>query len=157
MSVGGQRIEVVRAGVDDVGRIAPLFDAYRLFYGLLSNLAGGTEYLTERLSRVESVVLLAVDAAAPESAALGFTQLYPSFSSLAMRPVWILNDLFVAPAARRLGVGRALLEHARRVAAEAGAIQMTLQTAVTNHAAQALYESLGWRRDTLYYTYELDV
>ena len=61
------------------------------------------------------------------------------------------------PESRQLGVGRALLEEARNFAARTGATGMVLQTAVTNTVAQALYESLGWERDELYYTYELAI
>jgi len=93
----------------------------------------------------------------PSGALAGFTQLYPSFSSTSMQPLYILNDLYVVPAARRLGVGRALLERARAFAAGAGAATLVLQTAITNLPAQTLYELLGWRRDELYYTYELDL
>ena len=87
--------------------------------------------------------------------AAGFTQLYPSFSSISMSPLWILNDLYVAPEFRRLGVGAALLARARAFAEGTGATGMVLQTAITNKAAQALYESLDWKQDELYYTYEL--
>jgi GNAT superfamily N-acetyltransferase len=47
-----------------------------------------------------------------DSAAAGFTQLYPSFSSGSMAPILILNDLFVAPEGRRHGIGTALLDAA---------------------------------------------
>jgi GNAT superfamily N-acetyltransferase len=89
--------------------------------------------------------------------ALGFTQLYPSFSSVSMRPVWILNDLYVAEDARRRGVGARLLRAARDHAMKTGAVRLALSTAVTNTAGQALYERDGWRRDTafLHYEYEL--
>jgi GNAT superfamily N-acetyltransferase len=45
--------------------------------------------------------------------ALGFTQLYPAFASLSLAPSWILNDLYVEPAARGRGVGEALMQAAR--------------------------------------------
>src|SRR5581483_8937251 len=98
--------KVIQAGVEDVGRLAPLFDAYRQFYRQPPDLDGAREFLTERLTRKESVVFLAVAEGAREPAALGFVQLYPSFSSVKMRRIWVLNDLFVAREARRHGVAR---------------------------------------------------
>jgi GNAT superfamily N-acetyltransferase len=151
-------IRVFQAGPDDVGRLAPLFDAYRRFYEQPADLPGAERFLQERLNRRESVILAAeVTNGTATGAVVGFTQLYPSFSSISMQPLYILNDLYVVPDSRRLGVGRVLLEHARAFAAGAGASTMVLQTALTNLPAQTLYESLGWRRDTLYHTYELDL
>ncbi len=138
---------------EQVDLVAPLFDAYRQFYGQPSDPEGARRFLAERLGRGESVILAVVEG----GRALGFTQLYPSFSSVSMRPIWVLNDLFVADDARRRGVGRLLLRAARDHATKAGAARLALSTAVTNTAAQALYERDGWRRDTafLHYEYQL--
>jgi GNAT superfamily N-acetyltransferase len=89
--------------------------------------------------------------------ALGFTQLNPSFSSVSMRPIWILNDLYVAEAARRRGVGARLLRAARDHAMKAGAVRLALSTAVTNTMAQALHERAGWRRDSAFLHYEQEL
>jgi ribosomal protein S18 acetylase RimI-like enzyme len=153
-----ESLEIVRATAAHAEAVAPLFDAYRQFYGLRSDVAAARAFLSERLARDESVVFLALlreggAAARP----VGFTQLYPSFSSLALRPVWILYDLFVAPDARRYGVGRALLERAHAFAIETGAAELSLQTARDNLPAQALYARLGWRRDDEFLTYVLPV
>ncbi len=154
MTSSNGAIEVILAGVADIPRVAPLFDAYRQFYEQPSDLPAAEAYLTDRLARSQSVIFLA---RVPMGPAVGFTQLYPSFSSISMRPLWILNDLFVMPEYRRSGVGRVLLQQARAYAAGSGAAGMVLETAVTNESAQALYESLGWKRDELFYTYELDL
>jgi GNAT superfamily N-acetyltransferase len=128
----------------DVDLVAPLFDAYRQFYEQPSDLALAKDFIAARLWADDSVVFLALAGEdAPD--ALGFAQLYPSWSSVAARPIWILNDLFVAPAARGRGVGHALLERCRLHARETGAQRMALETLVGNRAAQRLYESLGWR------------
>jgi ribosomal protein S18 acetylase RimI-like enzyme len=87
--------------------------------------------------------------------AAGFTQLYPSFSSVSLKPLWILNDLFVRSDIRRGGVGRALLDRARQDAVESGAKGLILSTAVTNKPAQTLYESCGWQRDDEFTHYYL--
>ncbi|TMC04915.1 MAG: GNAT family N-acetyltransferase [Chloroflexi bacterium] len=142
---------VRRAGLGDVDDLAPLFDLYRQFYGQASDLAAARAFLSERLRRDESVIFIA----SADDVALGFTQLYPSFSSVSVRRLWILNDLFVSPAARRGGVGRRLLERAREWAVETGAKGLTLTTALTNSAARSLYESCGWRLDDEFAHYQL--
>lgn len=148
-------VAVTRASAADVDAIAPLFDAYRQFYHQPPDLAAARDYLAARLAGAESVILLARESGNAVGAPLGFAQLYPSFSSISLRRVWILYDLFVAPQARRRGVGRALLLAARDLGLASGASELNLQTAVDNAAAQALYSALGWRRDDEYFTYVL--
>ncbi len=131
---------VRRATADDVEHLAPLFDLYRVFYGQPSDLALASDFLTERLTGNESVVLLAQDG----DALPGFTQLYPSFSSVRARRTWILNDLFVAATARRRGVASRLLHSAAQFARGDGALRLELETDRDNAGAQALYRSLGW-------------
>jgi len=133
----------VRAELDDLDALAPLFDAYRRFYGQPSDIAGARAFLADRFKRGESVIFLAV----VDGAIVGFTQLYPSFSSVSMKRLWVLNDLFVTPDARKSGAGRALLERAERWAAETGAKGLTLSTQLTNLSAQRLYEACGWTKD----------
>jgi ribosomal protein S18 acetylase RimI-like enzyme len=146
-------VAIVRAGQEHLDDLARLFDAYRGFYEQPSDLQGARAYLSERLANDDSVIFLALEG----GEALGFTQLYPSFASLQMGPLWILYDLYVVPEARRRGVGRALLERARRFGTETGAVSLELSTAIDNEPAQALYESLGWVRDTEFYNYELEL
>lgn len=146
---------IERAAVTDLDAVAPLFDAYRQFYGQRSDPAAARAFLAERLRRDESVIFFAVAEGGEGNEALGFTQLYPSFSSVSVRRLWILNDLFVSPGTRRGGVGRALLERAREWAIETDAKGLTLATAVSNAAARALYESCGWRRDDEFEHYVL--
>ena len=142
--MGTDGYTISRATPAELDTVAPLFDAYRVFYGKRSDVAAARAFLDERLTNDESVVLLARDDAS--SSGLGFTQLYPSFSSVAARRLWILNDLFVAEHARRRGVARALMHGARELALQTGAIRLTLQTERRNTQAQALYESLGYVR-----------
>jgi ribosomal protein S18 acetylase RimI-like enzyme len=139
------------AAVSDVERVAPLFDAYRQFYGLAPDLELAQWFLRERLSRGESVVLLAEGG----GSALGFVQMYPTFSSLRAARTFVLYDLFVDPAARQHGIGRQLMQAAADEARARGAVSLVLSTAKTNHRAQRLYESLGWVRDEEFYEYNL--
>jgi len=144
-------IEIRRATPSEVEAIAPLFDAYRQFYGRAPDVPLAHRFLTDRLTNGESVVLVARDGVTP----CGFTQLYPLFSSLRCRPVWILSDLFVAPAQRRGGIGRRLMQAAHAFARERGAAAIELDTAHMNTAAQALYESLGYQHDLEFRHYAL--
>jgi ribosomal protein S18 acetylase RimI-like enzyme len=145
--------EIRRAALSDADALAPLFDAYRGFYGRPSDLPLARRFLAERLERGESVVLCAMDETTP----CGFTQLYPLFSSLRCRPIWMLSDLFVAPHRRGGGVGRRLMEAAHAFAREQGAASVELDTAHTNTTAQALYESLGYERDLEFRHYVLSL
>ena len=138
---------VRRATLDDLDQLIPIFDAYRQFYGQQSDLDLARWFLNDRLTRNESVVLVAEDC---DGAMIGFVQLYPTFSSILGAPMYLLSDLFVVPPTRRQGVGTRLLTSAAEVARTAGAVRLELATAITNTAAQRLYEAAGWQRDEFY-------
>lgn len=134
----------------DLDAVAALFDAYRQFYEMPADIALARRYLDERFQRRESVILVAEET---RGALVGFTQLYPAFCSVAADRTFVLYDLFVTPAARGTGAGRALMEAAEAYAREQGAARLELQTAKTNLVGQSLYESCGWKRDELFYVY----
>ncbi len=144
-------VAVRQATVEDLDLLVPLFDAYRQFYRQPSEPQRARRFLLERFEHSQSVIFLSLDGAA----AIGFTQLYPSFSSGAMARIFILNDLFVAPEARGRGAGTALLHAAAKYARLAGAARLVLSTEVTNATAQSLYERLGWKRDAAFCVYQL--
>lgn len=144
--------QIRQATLLDLDKLAPLFDGYRQFYGQPADLARARDFLAERLRHHESLVLLALD---EHGAGLGFTQLYPLFSSVRTVRTWLLNDLFVAATARRQGVGAALLKAAAEQAHALGAASLSLSTALDNVPAQTLYESLGWQRDHQFCEYSL--
>lgn len=146
-------LEVVSIGLDQVELVAPLFDAYRQFYGQPTDLEGARQFLMERIARGESAIIAVIRG----GRGLGFTQLYPSFSSVAMKPIWILNDLFVAEDARQQGVGTLLLQAARAHAAKTGAVRLALSTAVANARAQALYHRDGWKQDMAFLHFEFEL
>ena len=133
----------------DLPVLAPLFDAYRQFYGRAPDLAAAESFLRDRFSHGESVLFLAF----ADNEPAGFTQLYPSFSSVSLARSFILNDLFVVPGQRRTGVGSALLRAAVDYARSLGAVRVTLNTDIQNATAQATYEAGGWKRDREYYVY----
>ena len=134
---------ISRAGPADLDALATLFDAYRTFYGQTPDLPLARQWLRERLRFGESMVLVAKRG----GIAVGFTQLYPMFSSVRTARTWILNDLFVDAGARRKGVARALLDAAAAFAREDGAMGISLETSQDNAAARALYRAAGWNED----------
>lgn len=144
--------QIHQASTDDLDVLAPLFDGYRQFYKQPSDLARARAFLAERLVNQESQILLAINDA---GTGLGFTQLYPLFSSVRAVRTYLLNDLFVAAEARRQGVAKALLIAATDHARSLGAASLSLSTALDNAPAQALYESLGWQRDQGFCEYGL--
>ena len=146
-------VEVRQATVDDLDSLVPLFDAYRQFYRQPSEPKRARRFLLARFEHHQSTIFLAFD----DRAAVAFAQIYPRFSSEAMRRIFILNDLFVAPEARRRGVGAALLAAAARYGRSVGALRLVLSTEIANGAAQSLYEKEGWKRDTAFCAYELDL
>jgi GNAT superfamily N-acetyltransferase len=145
-------IAVRQATIFDLELIAPLFDAYRHFYRKPSDLDLARRFLLERFQHNQSIIFLALR---QDGSAVGFAQLFPSFSSASAARILILNDLFVRPEARRARVGSLLLAAAARFGRALGAVRPTLSTEVTNQAAQALYETEGWKRQTDFYVYNL--
>lgn len=143
---------VRQATILDLETLVPLFDAYRQFYQQPADPVLARQFLGDRFAHQESVILLAETT---DEQALGFTQLFPLFSSTRAARTYLLNDLFVAAEARRLGVARRLLEDAARTARALGAIGMSLSTAHSNLNAQRLYESLGWQHEQEFREYSL--
>ena len=141
--------DVRRAALADLDSISDLFDQYRRFQGQPSDVSAARSFLAARLERQESVVFLASLAGAP----VGFAQLYPSFSSVSLSRVFILNDLFVAAAARKRGVARALIAAVEAHAWQHRASRVTLNVARSNAAAQALYERMGWVQDQEFFMF----
>jgi ribosomal protein S18 acetylase RimI-like enzyme len=147
-------MNIFRVGLDHVDEVSNLFDQYRQFYEKSADPEGCRRFIGERLANNESVIFAANLADGPM---VGFTQLYHSFCSVEMTELVYLYDLFVAPEARRRGVAKALMDAARKHAIHRRAGRLQLETAVDNLAAQALYESLGWKRDEAFHTYHLEL
>ena len=140
-----------QATVDDVEPLVPLFDAYRQFYGRTSDVAAARTFLLARFANRESTLFIAHQG----EMSIGFAQLYPSFSCVSLARTFILNDLFVQEQARRIGVVSSLLSDAATVAVSLRVVRLSLSTALTNDAAQALYRSAGWKRDQQFSVYHL--
>lgn len=134
---------IIEADENHIEAVAPLFDQYRVFYKQESDEQAAKKFLLERIQKNESILFVAY----LDGVAIGFTQLYTSFSSVSLQAVFILNDLYVAPSSRGKGVGEALLNRAKAVCRERKYKGLALETGVKN-PAQQLYEKLGWEKDT---------
>ncbi|MBD2124236.1 GNAT family N-acetyltransferase [Trichocoleus sp. FACHB-262] len=144
-------MEVFQACLEHLEAVSQLFDQYRVFYNSPSDLETARKFIQERFHKGDSIIFVASD----NGRIVGFTQLYPSFSSVSMKRVWILNDLFVEPTCRNQGVAKLLLKTAEDFARQTEAIRISLATQISNVAAQSLYELLGYCKDEQFYHYSL--
>ncbi len=147
-------LRIIRAGEAELTRVSPLFDLYRQFYQQPADPGLARKFLRNNIRKAQSVIFLASDQSGQD---LGFTQLYPGWCSVAGAPFWILYDLYVSREARQRGVARALMNEALKLARKTRACRIDLETAVDNYDAQALYESLGYERDTEFFKYSLEL
>lgn len=140
-------MKIKRATINELEPAAELLDLYRQFYQQESNLDGARAYIKERMLKEESVIFIAYNG----NDAVGFVQLYPSFSSVSMKRLWVLNDLYVKKQARGKGIGEHLIQQAINLAAETGAKGVLLETARDNLPAQKLYEKIGFLQESNYF------
>jgi GNAT superfamily N-acetyltransferase len=136
-------ITIRKATANHIDDISPLFDKYRIFYKQESDLNAAKEFLLDRIQKGESVIYLAYSDDNP----VGFTQLYTTFSSVSLQPVYILNDLYVTKNQRGKGIGEKLLNKAKELCVSKKYKGLALETGIEN-PAQELYEKLGWKKDT---------
>ena len=122
----------------DLEQLSILFDKYRIFYKQMSDVKGSKEFLRKRMKRKESVIFVAEE----RKQLIGFTQLFPIFSSVSMKRTWLLNDLFVNESSRGKGAAPALLNAAKEFGAETNSKWLLLQTASDNSTAQKVYEKM---------------
>lgn len=148
MTIININARIIEAEPELFTELIGLFDAYRVWYGKTSDLEGARAYLTQRLQEQESMIYMAKE----EGIALGFTQLYPLFSSVSMQSMWVLNDLFVTEESRGKQVGTALLATAQAFCKREQAKGLQLETGLDN-PAQRLYERMGWKKDESFLHY----
>ena len=142
-------ISVRQAVLSDLEELALLFDQYRQFQGQGSDLAAARSFLRERFDNGQSVVFICHHGTVP----VGFAQLYPSFSSVALSRVFVLNDLFVHESGRRKGVASALVSAVESYAWSLGCSRITLNVARNNGSARQLYEARNWKQDEQFFMY----
>lgn len=143
-----------KAAINDLKSLARLFDNYRQFYKETPNITLATQFIEDRLNKQDSYIFLAEN---NQKEIIGFCQLYPTFCSVKAARICVLYDLFIDLNVRKSGAGRALMLAAQAFAKDNGFVRLDLTTAKTNTAAQALYESLGWTRDEVFYTYNKEI
>jgi len=124
----------------DVPELSLLFDQYRIYYKKNSDIPGAKKYLLEKIQKKESIIFIAKS----ENKIIGFTQLYPLFSSLGMKRSWILNDLYVLEQYRGKGVSKQLIDAAKALAKETNAAGILLETEKTNIVGNKLYPAVGF-------------
>ena len=135
-------MNIREATISDLELLVPLFDGYRMFYRQASDIEAARKFLTHRITQGESVIYIAIAKGIP----IGFTQLYPIFSSVSMEPMYILNDLFIDADFRGKGVGTALIDAIKERCIVENQKGIVIQTETTN-PAQKLYEHLGFKKD----------
>ncbi|HSM81534.1 MAG TPA: GNAT family N-acetyltransferase [Nodosilinea sp.] len=146
-------MDVFQAGFEHLGAVAKLFDQYRVFYQAPSDFEAAKLFISKRLQENSSTIFIVCC----DNKAVGFVQLFPTFSSVSMKRVWILNDLFVEEAYRNQGVAGLLLDTAEEFVKTTDAARIILATQTSNTPAQSLYESRGYRRDEAFYHYTLSL
>ena len=142
-------VSVRQAVLADLDALAVLFDGYRRFQGQPGDLEAAREFLRARFDHGESIVFVALDGERP----VGLAQLYPSFSSVTLSRVFLLNDLYVDASCRRRGVASRLLAALEAHAAALEASRVTLFVARANATAQALYKARGWTEDAQFFVF----
>ncbi|MCC6864935.1 MAG: GNAT family N-acetyltransferase [Ignavibacteria bacterium] len=137
-------MKIIKASNNEIEQTAKLFNDYRVFYDQESDLDGAVKFISERIRNNESAIYVAID---DDNNGLGFVQLYPIFTSVGMRKMWILNDLYVDITARKKGIASKLINRSKDHIKETGAAGMILETQNDNHAAMNLYKKTGWIKD----------
>ncbi len=143
-----------QAGTKDIEQLACLFDAYRVFYAMGSDVEAAKLFLLARMEKSESIIYVAEN---EKDKLMGFVQLYPLFSSTRIKRLWLLNDLFVDPDYRSKGVSVDLIERTKQLCRESGSGGMMLETGKTNIIGNQLYLRTGWELDKDHNYYSWDI
>lgn len=154
------RMKIKRINTSEISLVTELFDKYRVFYKQTSNIELAKNFLQARLDKNESVIFVATVNDKNDVIPVGFTQLYPRFSSRRAIKIWVLNDLYVEPKYRKQGIGESLINIALKYAKQDRTSHVELSTAVDNYIAQSLYESIGFKKrnpGTHFFNYNIDV
>lgn len=143
-----------KANLQDLAQLSQLFDEYRTFYHKSSDFSAAQQFLSERLENNDSEIFVAEEG----GQLVGFTQLYPLFSSTRMKRYWLLNDLYVNPNFRGKGFSKALIERAKQLCRESDSCGMYLETGKDNQIGNQLYPGAGFKKyDAVnFYEWEID-
>jgi ribosomal protein S18 acetylase RimI-like enzyme len=141
------------AAPGDIPSLVLLFEAYRAFYRQPPAPGAAANFLQERIENRDAEIFVA-ESDGGELA--GFVQLYPLFSSTRMKRLWLLNDLYVAPAYRGKGISVLLIDKAKELCRQSGSAGMMLETAKTNDIGNQLYPRAGFTLDDEHNYYSWD-
>ncbi|HZJ92152.1 MAG TPA: GNAT family N-acetyltransferase [Thiopseudomonas sp.] len=144
-------MRIIQASLEHLDQLTPMFVDYREFYNAMPQQEDSKAFLTERLNKQEAIILLAIE----NDAALGFCLVYPSFSSVLLRPIWILNDMYVTEESRRKQVANKLLKALAKQARENNVVRLRVSIHASNEIAQRLYESADFLEDQNFRSYIL--
>jgi len=147
------KIKIIKAKKENYIEVGLLFDLYRQFYKYKTEIKKSTKYIKERISRKESTIFLCYCDKEPA----GFVQLYETFDSLNINKKLVLYDLYVKKEFRQIGIGKSIMDIAKKFGLKKKIKLIELSTAITNKKAQSLYESLEYKRDKEYYNYYLEL
>jgi ribosomal protein S18 acetylase RimI-like enzyme len=142
--------DISRITISEIAELHPLVEQYRAFYKQPKN-DKTLSYLEERIKNEEAIAFIA----RVGGEAVGFTLLYPTFSTVSLSNIWLLNDLYVEESARGNGIASELMDVAESAAKQAGATRVFLRTANDNLPAQGLYEGRNWVKDEVFRRYDL--
>ena len=147
------KIKIIKAKKENYKEVGFLFDLYRQFYKYKTEIKKSTQYIKERISKKESTIFLCYCDKEPA----GFVQLYETFDSLNINKKLVLYDLYVKKEFRQIGIGKSLMNIAKKFGYEKKIKIIELSTGINNKKAQSLYESLEYKRDKEYYNYYLEI
>ena len=142
---------IQQATLEHLDDLVLLFDAYRVWYRKSTDMTGAKAFLKARIEKKESVIYIAYNEFGEMA---GFTQLYPLFSSTRMKRLWLLNDLFVHPDFRGVGISKKLIAKAKQLCRDTQACAMILETEKTNMIGNELYPRTGFELDVEHNHYE---
>jgi GNAT superfamily N-acetyltransferase len=143
---------IIEANSKHIDELSILFDMYRQFYQQPSDFPNAKKFLSERIAKKESVIYISMD----EGKFSGFVQLYPLFTSVGMKQLWLLNDLFVKAEYRNKGIARNLINRCKKLAEETNASGLMLETSKNNLEGNTLYPDVGFvlQEDSNFYVWK---
>ncbi|CAN5684875.1 GNAT family N-acetyltransferase [soil metagenome] len=133
-------INITLATISEVDEVAMMFDLYRQFYRQASDIPGANKFLSERISKNDSVIFIAKQS----GECVGFVQCYPLFTSVEMKKLWLLNDLFVKAESRGKGISKMLIARCKELVHETDAKGLMLETEKSNVIGNKLYPQEGF-------------
>jgi len=143
-------IEIKKASINQLPELVNAFEAYRIWYRKEADPLKATQFLNDRIKKAESEIFLATE----DNKVLGFTQLYPLFSSTRMARLWLLNDLFVYQEHRGKGISKLLINAAKDLCRRTNGCAIMLETEIGNEIGNKLYPATDFKLNSTHNFYE---